>query len=97
MNSLDPKLDKLFALAGTVPEDRPHASPPGFAKRVVRTWLVNQGQYHGGSWNRVARIGLALAGAAAVVSVAINSRIWHGSLSPEEIAAESVVWFALPR
>lgn len=73
-------------------------APPLFAKRVVHVWLSKDAAANGqASWNRIARCGLALAGAAMVLSFALNSHVWWHSDSPEQLASESVMWLALPK
>ncbi|MCX8107556.1 MAG: hypothetical protein N3G20_01995 [Verrucomicrobiae bacterium] len=99
MNPLDDRLDKLFSIAGADTCDGNLQVPSGFAERVVKKWLETAcpRPSNGASWDRVARVGLAFAGVVMLASIALNHRIWLHSDVPEQIAAESVIWLALPK
>jgi hypothetical protein len=98
MSLSDPRLERLLALARRR-EPLPAAPPPPwFAQRVVQRWLAEEpAGARPGSWSRVSRRGLAWAGAAMVVSLAVNVHVWWHPDSPERLASESVIHFVLPR
>lgn len=97
MKSPDENLDRLFALAQS---EEPHIggnAPPVFCRRLVQHWLTSTAEANGhGSWNRSIRYGLAFASVAMVASIAFNVLVWRQANSVEELAAEAVVWLALP-
>lgn len=98
MNSQKPNLDKLFAMARSDEPDRVLEAPPMFCRRVVRRWLSATTEGNGGaSWNRSIRYGLAFAGVAMVASITLNLHVWRQADSLEQLAAEAVVWLALPK
>jgi sugar phosphate permease len=98
MNSRKPNLDKLFAMARSDEPGRGFEAPPMFCCRVVRRWLSATTDGNGGaSWNRSIRYGLAFASVAMVVSIALNFHVWRQADSLEQLAAEAVVWLALPK
>jgi hypothetical protein len=98
MNSPNPNLDKLFAMARPDEPDRLVEAPPMFCRRVVQRWLSATAEGNGGaSWNRSIRYGFAFASVAMVASIALNFQVWRQADCLEQLAAEAVVWLALPK
>lgn len=98
MNLPDPNLDKLFAMARSDEPDRVAEAPAMFCRRVVQRWLSATTEANGrASWNRSIRYGFAFASVAMVASIALNFHVWRQADSFEQLAAEAVVWLALPK